>query len=435
MTRSGPNQDINDLIFLENLRNTAESVDVIANDFNLANNGITGEKARYTQGRPLVHPDNPRLIPISTLLKKEDGSEVAISGFTTSGTYKQSNLDLYTESVINTHIFQPERFREYYSDLVSIANSWSNVDNSQPNTDSYVIQQIVHDDGDIKDGSATVWIDFKQKDGLIAPDVSQVPVEIDWEGTGPTNYTSGTYAQLWDEFGNLGAAMGGSIQPYFDAGLLVSLGKYVGFDEVAGLRKIVVLKERSTWSTNTQPINRQAFSQTFTHALQGSLQFPEFSFDPLYTFRIPIMISNFTNSSLNIPYTIEVTMIPRTTSGGVFNATNAGFVNKIIAITKGFDADQNTSYVVHAGGDPTSANNAITSTFSLQLSGSSFIIKKSLEVVEFKISVINQASVRLGSYSDWDIGNFLSDINIKIDIDGKTFDQTFAHGLERSMWS
>ena len=93
MIRANPNQDINDLTFLEDLRMISEEIAVRVNDYDQINNGITIEKAIS----PLVHPDNTRAIPISTLLTKQDGSTVAIDGFKTSGTYTQENIDLYNE--------------------------------------------------------------------------------------------------------------------------------------------------------------------------------------------------------------------------------------------------------------------------------------------------------------------------------------------------
>ncbi len=427
MARTGPNQDINDLTFLELLRESAEIVSVKCNDYQNAADGKTTTKAI----NPSVHPDNIRIIPITTLLKKIDGSEIEISGFTTSGTYKQSNLDLYSESVINTHIFQPERFRESYNELVAIINSWSDRDNGSPISSTFISHQIVTSGVPIGDhqGWAETNIRIVQKDGIVVPNGLQIPVEIDWEGTGPTNYTSGTYSQLVDVFGNIISEMTESIQPYFDVTDVLSRGSYTGADQTDGFSVSLELFERADWDSleqNTAQVSRSLPSHS-------SLTFP-ILIGSQHLLRIPILVSNFTDNLQNILYNIKLTMTPRNASHDIFTV-EPGFVNKRILLVGHRTNNFDSIFIAHNGDNTTEVNNALTSVFSLQLTDFFPVPKKSLDIVTVQVYFVNQLSIRSGSFSGWETEDLLCDINIEFTTDGHSINEDFDPGIELDMWT
>lgn len=426
MTRVGPNQDINDPTALENLRLIAEEVAVITNDHNNAYNGITESKSID----PSVHPDNTRIIAISTLLQKEDGSDAEITGFNTDGTYKQENLDLYTESIINTHINQAERFRNYYDAIVSIINSWSDRDNGIPIvTPSIELQTTTLDVPPFRRGWAKSNINIVQKDGYLTVDNSQIPISIDWSGNGPTNYNSNTYPQLMSEFRNLG--LGEQVQPYFNATEVFSLfpGYYNSINETDGFTTTLVLFERTSWSDNTQrfaQVSDALPSQSDLSAMIG-LDTP--------SLKIPIMVSNFTDTTRNIGYTIKVTMTPRNINNTIFQYFHAGFVNKRIWIVGPHVNDINTNFIQHNGSNTAEVNNMLTSDFNVQISDYVTVPPRSLGIATVQILFVNQLSIGNGLFADWDTEDLLCDINIQFTIGDYSINQNFNPGIERDMWN
>lgn len=427
MTRIGPNQDINDPTTLEELRRYTEEAAVRANDHNNAYNSITENKSI----NPSIHPDNIRIIPISTLLSKIDGSKIEISGFTASGTYKQENIDLYTESVINTYINQPERFRNYYDNLISIINSWSDRDNSHPVTTTYTdtittIADLIND----HDGYARSLVGFQQKDGYVTVDKSAIPTSIDWSGSGPTNYNSGTYPQLTSAMNGIGVLMSQSIQPYLDISDILGRGYYYGADPTYGFFKNVILFERADWNSSSQK-----FAQTSNIlAGQDSLDSP-MPVSSAHFIRIPIMVSNFTNNSQNLVYTAKLTMIPRNTGNRIFQDFNPGFVNKRIWIVGLHTNKLEVNYISHNGSNTSEVNDMLTSNFDVQINDFILVPKRSLEIATVQIGFVNQLNIRNGSFVDWDTEDLLSDINVQFSVDGHSVDFDFDLGLERNMWN
>lgn len=427
MTRTGPNQDINDPTTLENLRLATENVAVKANDHNNAYNGITGNESII----PKVHPNNIRIIPISTLLKKIDGSDIEITGFTTSGTYRQENIDLYIESVINTYINQPERFRDYYDDIISIINSWSDRDNGSPIITTFVTSGSI--DSDVSNdhrGWAESNIRIEQKDGYVTINQSEIPISIDWLGTGPVNYNSGTYPQLISAFNNMADEMGSQLQPYFDVTTVLNQGYYTGASQVDGFSTAIDLFERTDWNDSSQKFAQ--ISNTLPG--QSSLDSP-ILISSSHLVRIPVMVSNFTNNSQNIAYTVKVTMTPRNTSNRIFQNFHLGFVNKRIWIIGLHTNDFDANFIQHNGSNTSDVNDMLTSSFDLQISDFITVARRSLAIATVQVGFINQLNIRNGSFSDWDTENLLSDINIQFNVDGHSINQDFDQSIERNMWN
>lgn len=426
MTRVGPNQDINDPTALENLRAMAEDVAVITNDHNNAYNGITENKSID----PSVHPDNTRIIAISTLLKKEDGSNAEITGFNTDGTYKQENLDLYTESIINTHIDQAERFRNYYDTIVSIINSWADRDNGVPIVTPFIASQTTTlDIPSSHRGWAKSNINIMQKDGYLTVDNLQIPISIDWSGNGPTNYNSNTYPQLMSEFRNLG--LGEQVQPYFDVNDVFNRfpGYYSSANETDGFTTTLVLFERTDWG-----IAAQKFAQV-SNALPSQSDLNAAIVLGTPSIKIPIMVSNFTDTTRDIGYTVKLTMTPRNISNTIFQNFHAGFVNKRIWIVGPHVNDINTNFIQHNGSNTTEVNNVLTSDFNIQISDYVTVPPRSLGIATVQILFVNQLSIGNGLFADWDTEDLLCDINIQFTIGDYSINQDFNPGIERDMWN
>lgn len=427
MTRIGPNQDINDPTTLESLREYTEIVAVRATDHNNAYNGITGNKSIS----PELDSTNIRIISISTLLRKVDGSDIEISGFVAIGISKQENLDLYAESVINTYINQPERFRNYYDDIISIIRSWSNRDNGTPIITTFLTTQII--DSDILDdhrGWAESNMKIQQKDGYATINQTEVPVSIDWSGSGPVNYNSGTYPQLISAFDDIGTLMAQSLQPYFGVSDVLGQGYYDTAHRVNGFSKTVDSFERVDWNSSSQK-----FAQTSKILIsQGSLDSP-ILISSAHLIRIPIMVSNFTNNLQNIGYVVKVTLTPRNTGNRIFQDFHTGFVNKRIFIVGLHTSDLDANFISHDGSNTSQVNDMLTSNFSLQLNDFIPVAKNSLAVATVRVGFINQLKIGNGSFSDWDTEDLLADINIQFSADGHFINQEFDPGVGRDMWN
>lgn len=427
MTRIGPNQDINDPTILEELRATAELAAVLANDHNNADDGITEIKSIS----PKIHPDNTRIIPITTLLKKVDGSETEITGFTTSGTYKQENIDLYMESVINTYIDQAERFRNYYDQLTSIMNFWSNRDNGSPFANPFITTQTVDIDFvDIHRGWAESNISIRQKDGYATINQSEIIASIDWIGNGPTNYNSGTYPQLSSAFDNLITLMSESSRPYFDVTDVLSQGYYAGADKNDGFLTTIDLFERVDWNNISQK-----FAQTSKILIfQNDLNYP-ILIGSDHFFRIPIIVSNFTDSRQNIGYVAKITMTPRNSDNRIFQDFHPGFVNKRIHLIGHHTSELDEDYIQHDGDNTSEVNDMLTSDFSLQINDFISVPKRSLAISTVQVAFINQLYIANGIFADWDTEDLLSDINVQFSVDGHFINKDFDPGIERNMWN
>ncbi len=424
MARVGPNQDINDPSTLENLRLLVEDVSVRANDHNNANAGITETKSQGVK----VDEANTRLIPITTLLQKQDGSNLEITGFTTSGTFKQDNIDQYPDSVINTYINQAERFRGYYDSIVSSVNSWSDRDNGPIYVTPFVQSRTGVSGlpfGD-HEGFSETNLRIAQKDGYAVIDQASIPTIIEWSGKGPNNYNANTYPQLTSTFTNLRTKLSESSQPFLDIQQELTVGTYSFASSTDGFSQSLDMFERVEWSNSVQK-----FAQT-SNLVATNLDLPV----PIFTssaIKIPVMISNFTNSSQILTYSITVKMTPRNINNSVVQPGHIGFVYKTITIFTS-PIVTNTQFISHSGSNTSEMNDAITNIFELQGIGTVFIAANTISVREILIVFINQLRLINGSFADWDTEDLLSDVNINLSLDGHFFNNDFGVGVQRSMW-
>lgn len=427
MARVGPNQDINDPTILEDLRLIVEQVAVKINDHNNAFLGLTEVKATI----PLYDNNNTRIIPITTLLKKQDGSSISVSGFTTSGTFTQNNIQLYTESTINTYINQAERFKDYYNIFSGYIDSWSNRDNGPPLTSQFIGYRnaISGLSSGLHEGIAQSNITIQQKDGYVSADSTKLPIVILWSGIGPTNYNANTYPQLMSVFNDLSIITTEQTMPFLDVNSVLSLGTYDGSDKNDGFLKAVGLLERTDWRSLWQKFIQMSNFLPSKSDLDIPLGIINSNF-----FKIPVMISNFSNVSQTIPYSATITMTPRNSLNRIFQTFHPGFVNKRITILGPGSSDQPVSLIFNDGSNTSLVNDILTTKLEAQINGSVFVINNSLSIIEIQVAFINQLNINNGTFTDWDTEDLLSDINIQISIDGHFINQNFDIGLKRDIW-
>lgn len=196
MARVGPNQDINDPTTLNNLRSIATSASLQA-------------KYRYE----ILNNESPTgglAIPIFVELKLSSGQSVFVSSY---------QLSVWEQAVINTYIYQPERFRNYWRNINSYADNITAEDietvysfNIEPPDCDITYSNIYEPDP----GGSPVWrtrrVNVKDcffEVSLAVSGMSTSGVEYDslsepiWKGIGPTNYNYNTFPQLQSEFGRL----------------------------------------------------------------------------------------------------------------------------------------------------------------------------------------------------------------------------------------
>jgi hypothetical protein len=205
-TRTGPNQDINDPTRIDDLRDAADSAAVMVGD---------------------TDPDGgpSPAITIQTPIRKEDG---------TTETYDRTDpisYETWIETVINTYINLPERFRDYYSQMKDIIDGWAG---STSDVDYYFEGYGLIDletwsptscllthkptwytiyftmNGTYKNWrytsaytkpSPNTWTNIKAS---LSWDIDPPEVSIpEWSGNGPTNYNYGTFPQLITAFSDL----------------------------------------------------------------------------------------------------------------------------------------------------------------------------------------------------------------------------------------
>ncbi len=422
MARVGPNQDINDGTTLEDLRKVAEETSVWANDHDEANSAITSIKATGIR----VSPVNDRLIPISTLLQKQDGSSLAIDGFTTSGTFVQSNLDEYEDAVINTYIDQAERFRGYYDSLVASARSWSPRSNGSISAITFSGVPIGVESGSLNEGAITTNINYTQKDGYVGIIQSRIPSSIDWSGSGPVNYNSGTYTQLINEFTSLARTLSFSDSTkYADVASLLSQGLYSSADAVDGMRKTLEMWERAEWNDQIQRFAQ--VSERFPSPMDSAIPFVAG-----HQIRIPLFTINFTDTDQFPTYNIKITMTPRNETNRIFEAGYTGFVYKVISNSP----DSQFELLNFPAADVDDINDLLTSPITSTANRTIFSPANSINVGSVLVGFINQVEVFApgGSFTGWDTEDLMSDINIQISLDGHSMDQDFDVGLVRSLW-
>lgn len=201
MTRAGPNQDINDPLTLRNLLSKTSITSVLAKTRldELNDTPFTGAQA----------------IPISLELKLANGQSVIANTANPPESY-------WGQTVINTYIDQPERFRQYWKDLniyglanlipddietaydfdiglLDCVNTHINVYEPYPDYSSWPVFQtrIQH----IKNCEFPMSINISGMSiSGVGYDVLSEPV---WTGVGPTSYNYLTFPQLQDAFNSL----------------------------------------------------------------------------------------------------------------------------------------------------------------------------------------------------------------------------------------
>lgn len=220
--RSGPNQDINDPTLLNQLRQGAQLSFDKLRDIQNTVSGIVGDSEIIT-----------------TLFSHADGSTQGVSE-RLQGDDEISGI--VSQSVIHTYINQPERFRDFYGNLINNTKILGqSPDNNFPtfvplSTVVTPIYKEVELPGTTFDrrwrrisptigsyvahgGSESLNNEFHVIDGL---DQLTIP---DWSGVGPTNYNSGTFPQLINEYDQYTNVMGSGFKSVEDN--LVYLGQTI----------------------------------------------------------------------------------------------------------------------------------------------------------------------------------------------------------------
>jgi len=187
MTRSGPNQDINDPTTLIDLAYRYQQQSDQAGNLLAQSNAQNPN----VNGSPIIN--------ISIPFRKSDGSIQLLYGedieFDTQYIYDNS---LVSNANINTYIYLAERFRDYWEILNNVLNQLNDYD--------YVIEDNIDPEGptiahlyggQIRTHGSLGGITYRKKSYSHLPSESlSIPV---WNGIGPTNYNQLTYPQLLNE--------------------------------------------------------------------------------------------------------------------------------------------------------------------------------------------------------------------------------------------
>ncbi len=184
MTRSGPNQDVND---------PATIID-LAYQYQQDSDDKGNLLAQSNAQNPNV--SGTAIIDISIPFKKTDGSTELLQG--SSIDYDEEytyDSDLVADSTIVTYVDLAERFRDYWETLNNVLNQLNDYDYLQENDiDPTGPFTTVFPGSIIRTHGSLTGIAYEQDSYSHSPAASlSTPA---WTGIGPTNYNQLTYPQL-----------------------------------------------------------------------------------------------------------------------------------------------------------------------------------------------------------------------------------------------